>query len=133
MVEGMADSSFEEAVHAFVRQAWRHLSKHRDLVLLALRELPGHLEQTQHAIEHVLVPTNKLIAQYLEERLGAERAGEISLVVAGRGLIGMVIMLFLTQEILGAGRFLPIGEDEITSTIADIFLHGVFGTKAGET
>jgi AcrR family transcriptional regulator len=129
MVEGMADSSFEEAVHSFVREAWRHLTEHRDLVLLALRELPSHLEQAQQAIERVLVPGNKLLANYLEERLGPERAQEISFIVAGRGLIGMVIMLFLTQEILGAARFLPVAEDEITSTIAQVFLHGVLGAK----
>jgi AcrR family transcriptional regulator len=129
LAEGLAESSFEGAVHAFVREAWRHLSTHRDLVLLALRELPSHLEQTHEAVERVLVPGNKLLARYLEERLGPARAGEISLIVAGRGLIGMVIMLFLTQEILGASRFLPVSEDEISSTIAQVFLHGVLGEK----
>jgi AcrR family transcriptional regulator len=131
MVEGMADSSLEEVVHTFVRAAWQHLSEHRDLVLLALRELPSHRELAQQAVERVLVPGNKLLARYLEERLGAKRAEEISLIVAGRGLIGMIVMLFLTQEILGAGRFLPVAEDAITSTIAQIFLQGVLGAKEG--
>jgi AcrR family transcriptional regulator len=131
MVEGMADSSLEQAVHAFVRAAWRHLSQHRDLILLALRELPSHLEQAQEAIERVLVPGNQLLAAYLEERLGSQRAREISLVIAGRGLIGMTIMVFLSQEILGAGRFLPVAEDDITSTIAQVFLRGVLGAKEG--
>jgi AcrR family transcriptional regulator len=131
LVEGMANSSFEDAVHTFVRVAWRHLSEHRDLVLLALRELPSHLEQAQQAIERVLVPGNRLLARYLEERLGSQRAGEISLVVAGRGLVGMLVMLFLTQEILGASRFLPVAEADITSTIAQVFLHGVLGANEG--
>jgi hypothetical protein len=121
----------EQAVHAFVRAAWRHLSQHRDLILLALRELPSHLEQAQEAIERVLVPGNQLLAAYLEERLGSQRAREISLVIAGRGLIGMTIMVFLSQEILGAGRFLPVAEDDITSTIAQVFLRGVLGAKEG--
>jgi AcrR family transcriptional regulator len=129
LVENIGGGSFEDAVHAFVRHAWRHLSEHRDLVLLALRELPSHLDQAREAVERILVPGNKLIAAYLEEQLGKTRAREISLVVAGRGLIGTVILLFLTQEILGAGRLMPIGEEEITSTIAQVFLHGVFGTK----
>jgi len=131
MVEGMADSSLEQAVHAFVRAAWRHLSQHRDLILLALRELPSHLEQAQEAIERVLVPGNQLLARYLETRLGSQRAREISLVIAGRGLIGMIIMVFLSQEILGAGRFLPVAEDDITATIAQVFLRGVLGAKEG--
>ncbi len=131
LVENLADTSFEEAVHSFVRAAWRHLSEHRDLVLLALRELPSQLQRARDAVEQIIVPGNNLIAAYLEQRLGAERAGEISLVVAGRGLIGTVILIFLTQEILGAGRFLPVSEDEITSTIAQVFLHGVLGAKEG--
>jgi AcrR family transcriptional regulator len=129
MVEGMADSSLEQAVHSFVRAAWRHLTRHRDLVLLALREMPSHLEQAHEAVERVLVPTNKLLASFLEERVGAQRARELSLVIAGRGLIGMIIMVFLTQEILGAGRFLPVEEEQITATIAGVFLHGVLGPQ----
>jgi len=131
MVDGMADSSLEEVVHTFVRAAWQHLSDNRDLALLALRELPSHLEQAHEAIERVFVPGNQLLAHYLEERLGSQRAQEISLIVAGRGLIGMIVMLFLTQEILGASRFLPVAEEEITSTIAQVFLRGVLGTKEG--
>lgn len=129
LADSVADTSFEEAVHAFVRTAWRHLSTHRNLVLLALRELPGHLPRAQQAVEQIVVPANRLIAAYLEARLGAQRAGEISLMVAGRGLIGMVIAMFLTQEILGAGRFLPLAEEEITATIAQVFLHGVLGAR----
>ncbi len=130
LVESLSDRPFEEAVHAFVREAWRHLSEHRDLVLLALREMPAHPEQTEAALEHVFIPGNKLIADFLKKQLGAERAGEISLVVAGRGLIGTVVFTFLSQEILGAQRFLPLTDDEITSTIADVFLHGVLGTRS---
>jgi AcrR family transcriptional regulator len=129
MVDQMADSSLEQAVDAFVRAAWRHLNQHRDLVLLALRELPSHLEQAHEAIERILVPTNKLLAQFLEQRVGPQRARELSLIVAGRGLIGMIIMVFISQEILGAHRFLPVEEDKITATIAQVFLHGVLGAK----
>ena len=130
-VENIGGSPFEDAVHTFVRQAWRHLSEHRDLVLLALRELPSHLDQAREAVERILVPANRLIAAYLEEQVGKKRAAEISLVVAGRGLIGTVILLFLTHEVLGAGRLLQVSEEQITSTIAQVFLHGVLGKKGG--
>lgn len=127
LAEDLGDRPFEEAVELFVRQAWSHLLEHRDLVRLAVREMPSHLEQVQEALEHIFIPGNQLIASYLESRLGPERAKEISLVVAGRGLVGMVMMMFLTQEVLGAGRFVPLSEEEITSTIAQVFLHGVTG------
>jgi AcrR family transcriptional regulator len=132
LVDNITGASFEEAVHAFVRHAWRHLSEHRDLVLLALRELPSHLDQAREAVERILVPTNELIAAYLRQQVGEQRAREISLVVAGRGLIGTIILVFLTQEILGAGRLMPVDEEQIVSTIAQVFLHGVLGTPKGE-
>jgi len=127
LAENIAGRPFDEAVHEFVRQAWRHLGEHRELVLLALRELPSHLDQVRDLVERVLVPANELIAAYLREHLGEQRAREISLVVAGRGLIGTIVLVFLSQEILGAGRFLPVTEEEITATIANVFLHGVRG------
>lgn len=124
----VAGLSFEQAVRTFVREAWRHLDQHRDLVLLALRELPGNLDRARQAVESILVPGNRLIAAYLEQQLGPERSAEISMIVAGRGLIGTVILLFVTHEMLGAGRFLPVDEEEITGTIAEVFLHGVSGS-----
>jgi AcrR family transcriptional regulator len=129
----LAGGTLEEAVHNFVRQAWRHLTEHRHLVLLALRELPTHLDEVESVLEHIFIPGNKLIAAYLESRLGKKRAEEISFVVAGRGLIGMIVIMFLSHSILGAGRFLPLDEERITSTIAQVFLHGVVGTAGGTT
>jgi len=41
----------------------------------------------------------------------------------------MILMMFLSHSILDAGRFLPLGEDQIVSTIAQVFLHGVAGAK----
>jgi hypothetical protein len=49
------------------------------------------------------------------------------MVIAGRGLVGMILMIFVSQEILGAKRFLPVGDDDIAATIAQVFLHGVVG------
>lgn len=121
----LASRSFEDAIHSFVRNAWRHLCDHRDLVLLAIREMPTHLERAQQLVERVMVPANALLAEYLAEHVGKERAEEISLVIAGRGLLGMVIFVFITQEVLGAGRVLQVSEDEITKTIAEMFLYGV--------
>lgn len=76
---------------------------------------------------------DQLIASYLADRLGAERAREISLVIAGRGLIGMVVLLCLSQEVLGMGRFLPVDAEQIPATIAEVFLHGVTGRAPGRT
>lgn len=125
LIEDLRHRSLEEAVHGFVRGAWRHLCEHRDLVLVALRELPTHLEEARRVVERVVVPTNAALARYLEARIDPARAAEVSSVVSVRALIGMVVLVFLTHEILGAGRFLPASEEEITTTLAELFLRGV--------
>jgi AcrR family transcriptional regulator len=130
LVDDLQHCSLEEAVRGFVRGAWRHLCGHRELVLVVLRELPTHLEEAQRLIERVMVPANQILAGYLEARIDPERAKQISLVISGRGLLGMVIFVFLTQELLGAGRSLPVSEEEITHTIAELFLRGVEGASA---
>ena len=125
LIDDLRSRSFEQAVHGFVRGSWRHLCEHRDLVLVALRELPTHLDQLQRLIEHVMVPANQLLAAYLEARVDPERAEQLSLIVSARGLLGMILFVFLTQEVLGAGRFLKVSDEELTSTIAGLFLYGV--------
>jgi AcrR family transcriptional regulator len=125
LIRALETESLEDAVHGFVRGAWRHLAEHRDLLLVALRELPTHLEQARDAVERVLVPTNAALASHLESRIAARPAGQFSPVIAVRALIGMVLLVFLSQEVLGAGGLLPVPEEEITRTIAELFLRGV--------
>lgn len=127
LIDDLQHLSLDEAVHGFVAGAWRHLCEHRDLVLVVLRELPTHLEQAQQLVERVMVPANRLLASYLETRVDPERAKQLSMIISGRGLLGMVIFVFLSQDVLGAGRHLPVPEEEITSTIAELFLRGVMG------
>ena len=125
LIRALETESLEDAVHGFVRGAWRHLSDHRELLLVALREMPTHLDQARDAIERVLVPATLALASHLESRIAARPAGSFSPVIAVRALIGMVILVFISQELLGAGRFLPVPDEEITRTIAELFLRGV--------
>ena len=130
LAEDLQHGSLEDAVRGFVRGAWRHLCDHRELVLVALRELPTHLDEAQRIVERVMVPANRILASYLEARVDPERAKQLSLVISGRGLLGMVIFVFITQELLGAGRSLPVSDEELTHTIAELFLRGVQGASA---
>ena len=78
-----------------------------------------------------MAPANRMIESYLESHLGSERGEQISLLIAGRSLPGMVVFAFLTQEVLGLDRLLPVSDDEITHTLAETFLHGVTGAGGG--
>jgi AcrR family transcriptional regulator len=129
LIEDLKTRSLEEAVHGFVRGAWRHLGSQRDLLLVALREMPTHLAEAREAVARVLVPANAALARDLDARIGPARAAELSTVIAVRGLVGMIVVTFLTQEILGAGQLLPVPETEITKTLAELFLRGVAPQK----
>ena len=125
LIRDLQSRSLEEAVTGFVRGAWRHLSEHRELLLVAMRELPTHLDEARHLVERIIVPANRAVAGFLESHIAPERASEVSPIISVRALIGMIVIVFLTQEILEAGRLLPVSEDEITKTIAELFLRGV--------
>ena len=125
LIDDLKTRDFEEAVHGFVRGAWKHLCAQRELILVALREMPTHLDEARDAVGRLLVPVNAALARDLEARIGPARAREISAVIAVRALIGMIVVTFVTQEILGVGRHLPVAEAEITKTIAELFLRGV--------
>lgn len=129
LIDDLKTRSLEEAVHGFVRGAWRHLDAQRDLLLVALREMPTHLAEARDAVARVMVPANAALARDLEASIAPARAGEISTVIAVRALLGMIVVTFLTQEILGAGLLLPVPEAEITKTIAELFLRGVAPQK----
>lgn len=131
LIEDLQSKSLEEAVSGFVAGAWRHLCEHRDLVLIVMRELPTHQEQAQQFVERLMVPGNVALAGFLEKHVGPARAEELNLAISVRGLIGMVLAVFLTQEMFGAGRLLPVAEGEITRTITELFLNGVTGGSAG--
>ena len=72
-----------------------------------------------------------LLAPMLEENppdfpfLALLVSGGHTMLISVRALIGMILLTFVTQEILGAGRIAPVPEEEITKTIAELFLRGV--------
>ncbi len=125
LMDDLQHASLEDSVAGFVRGSWRHLAEHRELILLVLSELPTHLDEARAFIENVIAPTNEALAGYLESYMSSERASELSSVIAVRSLIGMVLVVFVSQELLGAGRVLPVSEDDITRTITELFLRGV--------
>jgi len=133
-IEGALDrlrgQPFEAVVRGLVALFWRGISERRELAGLLLRELPNHAEEARRFLEQVLVPVNELLAHWLEEALPPERRARLDPIVAGRLLPAMVIAFFLTQEILGAKALVPVPEERILETIAELFLRGALGSDA---
>lgn len=122
------DRPLEDAVHFLVGAVWARLHAEADLMAVVVREVPGHPEEARRLLEQAVLPTNRLLAAFLDEKLGPERAAEINTLVAARSLLGMVLVFFLSQELLGGRELLPIPDGDITGTIAEVFLNGVLGS-----
>ena len=127
----LRDAPLEEVVPRLARAIWRHLQERRPLMTVMLREMPSHLDLARHFVEVVVLPVNRLFAAYLESRLGKERARELDLLVAGRGLIGMLMVNFLLQEVLGGKKLVDVPDEALLDTVGEVFLHGVRGQRAG--
>ncbi len=125
LIEDLRTESLEVAVRDFVRSSWGFLKEHRELLLVALRELPGHLDEAEHVVERLLVPGNKALAGFLESHMPAGRTEQMSSILSVRALIGMVVVVFISQELLGARRLLPFDDEQVTNTVAELFLRGV--------
>jgi len=119
-----------DVVRGLVALFWRGLEERRELAGVLLRELPNHAEEARHFVEQVLLPMNRLLADYLDEALPAERRGKVDTLVAARLLPGMVVAFFLSQEILGAKELMPIATERILGTITELFLHGSLGSDS---
>jgi len=130
VLEALRDQPLEQVIRMLVAAAWSRLRERRDLVSLALRELPGQLPHAKQFLAEVMVPTTSALAAFLEEKLPPGRAETINTLVAARGLISMVVIYFVSQEMLGGSELLPIPEHEATATIVEVFLNGVRGGPA---
>lgn len=127
LLPAVREEPLTEIVANLVHLVWERLEEERDVVRVLVRELSTHLEHAQTLIERVVLPTNRLFAALLSEKLGPDRSAEIDTLVAGRGLFGMVLVWFVTQEILGGAQVANVAPEAIQSTIAEVFLHGVLG------
>jgi len=122
----------EEGLRTLLPVLWLRLRERKDVARLLLREGVGAVENGQEFVKRVVLPTNRLIAKWLERQLGPERSKALDTFVAARALIGMLLVFFVSQEVLGGAEVLPIDNEAITNTIADVFLRGVLGQGASD-
>jgi AcrR family transcriptional regulator len=116
-----------DVVRGLVAVFWRGLEARRELAAVLLRELPNHPEEARRFLEQVVLPVNRLLADYLRETLPPERLARLDPLVAARSLLGMVVTFFVSQEVLGGAELLPIPQERILGTISELFLGGVGG------
>jgi AcrR family transcriptional regulator len=66
-----------------------------------------------------------LLADYIRQRIRAGVFRQVDPVLAARGFLGMVLHLFLVQEVLGERRFHKFDMHEASETFADIWVQGM--------
>lgn len=131
-LERLRGQPLPDVVRGLVAVTWRGLEARREIVGVLLRELPNHASEARRFLEQVVVPVNRLLADYLAGALPAARLARLDPIVAGRSLLGMVVAFFVSQELLGGGELLPVAQERALGTITELFLHGVAGSGASE-
>lgn len=114
----------EEAIPRMVCGLWTRLRERSPIIGLVLREVPLRPENARTFIEKVVLPTNRLLADYLDSGVASGALRPLNTFVAARALVGMLVMFLMTQEVLGGGALSPLSDEAITATVSDLFLHG---------
>ena len=124
------DLPLTEAVPLLAEQLWSRLRAAAPLAGLLFRELALRPAEARRFIESVVLPGNGALAEFLEGRARAGEVRELDAFVAGRALVGMLVMFLWTQHVLGGAAIRPIGDRAIVDTVSALFLHGVLAPAA---
>ena len=131
LANGLADRPFEEAVPLVARELWQRLKANAPLIGLLFQELPRRPDLARAFLERAVLPTNRLFAAFLARGIAAGELRAVDPLVAGRALVGMLMIFLLTQEVFGGRDLVPIADDAITDTAAELFLRGVLRPRSG--
>jgi len=121
----LEDAPPERAIPGIVSRLWTTLRERAPLIGLVLREVPLRPDNARTFLEKVVLPTNRLLADYLEAGVVSGELRALNTFVAARALVGMLVVFLLTQEVFGGSALSPLSDEAITTTITDLFLHGV--------
>ncbi len=114
----------ETAIAGIVSGLWTTLRERAGIIGLVLRELPVRPDNARMFIEKVVLPTNRLLADYLDAGVASGAVRPLNTFVAARALVGMLVIFLLTQEVFGGRALSPLSDEAITTTVTDLFLHG---------
>jgi AcrR family transcriptional regulator len=122
---GFGDRPLTESLPALVRNMWQSLRARAPVAQLLLRELLVRPAQARQFLEQVVVPANRLLAEYLEPAAECGALRRVDRFIAMRTLAGALMSFVVTQELFGGAEVCPLDAEELTRTISDLFLHGL--------
>lgn len=124
-VRTLGDAPPEVVIRAIVDEIWRLLCERESVIRLMMAELQRQPDRAREFNERVVLRGDRLLAAYFETEAARGRMRPLDGVVAARALVGMVLSMFLSQQIWGGNEVQPLTDEQITGTITGIFLAGV--------
>ena len=82
--------------------------------------------------ERVLLPGNRMLAEYLDHCVERGALRPMDTFVAARALVGCLVMFMLSQNVLGGSELRPISDGAIVDTIAELFLRGALPPRPAD-
>jgi len=115
----------QQAIPALVALLWQRL-KERAPVFRMMLGLGGMLQpgNARLFLERVVLPGNRMLAEYLDHCVARGALRPIDTFVAARSLLGSLLTFVLSQEVLGGAELRPIDDAAIVETVSDVFLRG---------
>lgn len=132
LAEALRDVPPERAIPLIVGRFHARLRERAPLVSLLMREFSLRPGEARIFLERVVLPVNRLFAEYLDGLVARGVVRAIDTFVAARALVGMLMIFVLTQDVFGGHELSPIADERITTTAADLFLHGVLAAPPRE-
>ncbi len=114
----------EQAVPALVGTLWQRLRERAGVFQLVLGTGTLRPENARVFLERVMLPGNRLIAEYLDRCVTRGALRPLDTFVAARALVGSVVVFVLSQHVLGGEALRPIADAAVVDTLSELFLRG---------
>ncbi len=124
LVGKMRETPPQQAVPVLIATLWQRLRERGPLFALLLGGGALRSDNARVFIERVVIPGNRLLAEYLDTCVARGALRPMDTFVAARSLVGSLVVFMLSQNVLGGAELQPISDDAIVDTIAELFLRG---------
>ncbi|HTO69606.1 MAG TPA: TetR/AcrR family transcriptional regulator [Myxococcota bacterium] len=124
LVGKLRETPPQQAIPKLIAALWQRLRERAPV--LGLLVDGGALQPDNARVfqERVVLPGNRLLASYLDECVARGALRPLDTFVAARALVGSLIILVLSQDVLGGAALHPLSDSAIVDTITELFLRG---------
>jgi len=118
-----------EAIPEIVRALWRGLRQRAELIGIFLREVPLSAENSELFLKRIVYPANLALADYFGAWIEAGALRPLPPLLLSGTLLGSLLSFLLVDDVFGGAKLWPVSDDEITDTVAALFLRGALAPE----